>query len=327
MGSADGVVYQQSQNVLLVSCPIDAPNNTITKVTMAGAVTQGFITSNGDQPLGMTFDASGNLYIANSNDLVVTKVTFTGGTPNTPTWFAAGPFGYYGNMGVDSAGNVYISIYYRWPMIVKLTPDNKTSLYASSNAIPGGRVLGCTFSPNGVLLMADAGVNKIETAPPGGGTISPWIDVSGLGIPYDVAVDGQGSVFVNMNTTSVAKYSSSGTQVSASFVSVLVGFFNLIAQPTNLIIPDLTAGKLYSVSSSGSGPVAPTTIAKIALFAVSPAPSGQFYGIDGSNIFLIDPANGDLSLISVVLFGAMISTMPDGSLLTTYQYFLNRVYP
>lgn len=333
VGSAAGVVYWQSQNVLLVSCPNGAPNNTITKVTGvgtgAGAVNQGFITSNGSQPLGMTFDANNNLYIANSNDLVVTKVTFTGaGAPNTITYFAAGPYPAYGNNAVDSTGNVYMSVTLQRPMIVKLTPDNKTSIYASSNSIPGGLAMGCTFSPNGVLLMADYGAKKIDTAPSNGGTISPWIDVSGLGTPIDVAVDGQGSVFVNVDTTTIAKYDASGAQVSASFVSGLTGFYQLLAQGSTLIIPDIGASNLKSASSSGSGPVTPTVLMNgIPLIAVSPAPSGQFYGTDGSNIWLINPGTSSASYVAAVKTAYQIATLPDGSLLTTYLYYINRVYP
>ena len=175
--------------------------------------------------------------------------------------------------------------------------------------------------------MPDFPNNRIDTAPAGGGTITPWIDTSVLGAPIDVAVDGSGSVFVNINTNSVAKYDASGAQVSGSFVSGLSVFASLIAQSTSLIIPDINAQKLYTASSSGSGPVAPTSVANIALRSVSPAPSGQFYGIDGSNIFLIDPANGGISFVSAVPLGYQISTMPDGSLLTAYVYIINRVYP
>ncbi|MCL4477993.1 MAG: hypothetical protein M1381_02675 [Deltaproteobacteria bacterium] len=334
-GSAAGVVYWQSQNVLLVSCP---NNNTITKVigvgTGAGTVSQGFTTSNGLNPMGMTFDTNDNLYIANSNDLVVSKVTFTGaGVPDTITWFAAGPYGYYGNMGADSAGNVYISVFYQRPMIVKLTPDNKTSIYATSNAIPGGQVLGCTFSPNGVLLMADAGVGKIETVPQGGGTISPWLDISGLGTPYDVAVDGSGNVFVNIGTNTIAKYDASGTQVSASFVSGLSGFLQLLTQGSTLIIPDSGAFNLKSASSAGSGPVAPTVLMNnIGLYAVSTGPSGQFYGTDnstgGANIWLINQGTSSASYVTTLNGPAnQIATLPDGSIITSYNEYLNRVYP
>ncbi len=320
-----GVVYWTSQNVLLVSCP---GNNTISKVTMTGAVSQGFITSNGNHPLGMTFDANGNLYIANSNDVVVTKVTFTGaGAPNTISWFAAGPYPYiYSKNAQDSVGNAYLPVYTH-TLVVKLTPDNKTSIYASNDTIITSLFAGCTFSSNGMLLMSDAVNKKVDIVPAGGGTITTWIDTTALGSPYDVAVDGSGSVFVNMNTTSVAKYDPSGTQINASFVSGLVGFASLFAQSSSLIIPDANAQKLYTASSSGSGPVAPTSLANIILYSVSPAPSGQFYGIDGTNIFLIDPANGGISFVSAVPSGNQISTMPDGSLLTSYIYLINRVYP
>ncbi|MCL4467613.1 MAG: IPT/TIG domain-containing protein [Deltaproteobacteria bacterium] len=313
-GYATGVVYQQSQNVLLVSCP---NNNTISKVTMAGAVNQGFITSNGNYPLGMTFDANGNLYIANSQDIVVTKVTFTNaGAPNTITWFAAGPLGALGNMGTDNAGNVYVTgILHN--LVVKLTPDNKTSIYASNDTL-NGYAIGCTFSPNGVMLIADYLNNKIDTVPVGGGTITPWIDTTALGSPYDVAVDGSGNVFVNIGTNIIAKYDASGAQVSPSFVSGLNTFLQILAQGNTLTIPDFGAINLQSASSAGSGPVAPTVIMNgIGLLAVAPAPSGQFYGTDGSMIWLINPATSSASYVAIVNAAFQIATMADGSIFTS----------
>ena len=323
-GSASGVVYQQSQNLLLVSCP---SNNTITKVTMAGAVNQGFITSNGNHPLGMTFDANGNLYIANSSDLVVTKVTFTGaGAPNTITWFAAGPFGIYGNMGTDNAGNVYVTGYVH-NLVVKLTPDNKTSIYASNDTL-NGYAIGCTFSPNGGMLIADFLNKKIDTVPAGGGTITPWIDTTALGSPFDVAVDGSGNVFVNIGTNIIAKYDASGAQVSPSFVSGLNTFLQILAQGNTLTIPDVGANNLQSASSAGSGPVAPTVIMNgIVLSAVAPAPSGQFYGTDGSMIWLINPATSSASYVTTVNNANQIATLADGSILTSFSQYINRVYP
>ena len=323
-GSANGVVYQQSQNVLLVSCP---NNNTISKVTMTGAVNQGFITSNGNYPLGMTFDANGNLYIANGSDLVVTKVTFTGaGAPNTITWFAAGPFGLYGNMGTDNAGNVYVTGYVH-NLVVKLTPDNKTSIYASNDTL-NGYALGCTFSPNGVMLIADFLNNKIDTVPAGGGTITPWIDTTALGSPYDVAVDGSGNVFVDISGNAIAKYDASGAQVSPSFVSGLNAFLQILAQGNTLTIPDVGAKNLKSASSAGSGPVAPTVIMNgIVLLAVAPAPSGQFYGTDDSMIWLINPATSSASYVTTVNGAYQIATLADGSILTSFHQYINRVYP
>jgi len=328
-GSAGGIVYSQSQHVLLVSCTNNPPNNTISKVSLSGAVSQGFIpNTKGAKPLGMTFDAQGNLYIANSGDLMVTKVTFTGaGDPDTIAWFAAGPYGLYGNMGTDNAGNVYISAYF-YNLIVKLTPDNKTSIYASNDAL-NGDAIGCTFSPNGVMLIADYANKKIDTVPAGGGTITPWIDVSALGNPYDVAIDGSGSVFVNIGSTTIAKYDATGTQVSPSFVSGLTGFYQVLAQGNTLTIPDAGVYNLKSASSTGSGPVTPTILMNnIFLYAVSPAPSGQLYGTDGGNIFLINPNTGSASYVTKVNGDAIqIATLPDGSIITSYWNYVNRVYP
>ena len=52
-------------------------NNTISKVTPAGAVST-FVSSGLDCPDGLAFDAAGNLYVANNGNNTISKVTPAG---------------------------------------------------------------------------------------------------------------------------------------------------------------------------------------------------------------------------------------------------------
>ena len=139
----------------------DTGNSVIRKITPDGTVTNyvGVPGETGcidgkvavakfDHPKGLTFDAAGNLYVADAENNVIRKITTNGvvstlagtrgragyvdgeGTTAQFNW----PFG----LAVDSATNVYVADHGNH-VIRKITPDSKVSTLAGCPGNPGNR--------------------------------------------------------------------------------------------------------------------------------------------------------------------------------------------
>ena len=241
MSAPAGVVVDKAGNIYISDflnnrVRMVSPNGIIT--TFAGNGLSGFSGDGGSatsaqlsQPAGLALDSSGNLYIADSNNSVVRKVTQAGiistvagtggvlgfsgdGGPATQAKFMA-PFG----VAVDSAGNLYIADYYGW--IRKVTASTGVITTLGGNGTTGysgdlGPAAAATFyNPTGVavdnsgnIYVADSNngavrviANGIISTIAGNGTLA----YTGDGGPAlfaqfsqltSVAVDAQGNVYV-----------------------------------------------------------------------------------------------------------------------------------
>ncbi len=79
-------------------------NNTISKVTPAGAVST-FVSSGLTGPDGLAFDAAGNLYVANCNSITISKVTPAGAVST----FVSSGLDWPEGLAFDAAGNLYVA--------------------------------------------------------------------------------------------------------------------------------------------------------------------------------------------------------------------------
>jgi sugar lactone lactonase YvrE len=202
LSAPDGVAVDHSGNVYIA----DFLNNRVRMVSPGGVITtiagngnSGFSGDGGpatsaqlSQPAGLAVDAAGNLYIADSNNSVVRKVTPAGvistvaGTGGSQGYSGDGaaatsakmmaPFG----LAVDSAGNLYIADFYGW--IRKVT--------ASTGVIS-------TIAGNGSVGYSGDG---------GPATAAQFY------YPVGVALDVAGNVYVaDSNNGAVRMVSSNGT--------------------------------------------------------------------------------------------------------------------
>jgi len=190
----------------------DAGNNVIRKVTAAGTIStvagsgaNGFGGNGGpatsaqfNTPTGVALDAAGNLYIADSQNAVVWKVS--GGTISIvagggkATTFGGPATGieldYPYGISVDSSGNLYIADP-DWSAVFKVTPGGTITLAAGRGTTSPGDggpatgaqlawPLGVAADSNGNFYIADLetfSVRKVNAS----GTIST---VAGNGSPY-----------------------------------------------------------------------------------------------------------------------------------------------
>jgi len=227
----------------------DSYYHQVFRVSAAGTITvvagngrQGFSGDGGpatqaqlDTPWGMVVDAAGNLFIADSANGRIRKVT-PGGDISTVA-LISGPTG----MAIDPAGILYVS-QIGSHTVRKVLPDGTSSVFAGTGtpgyfADAGPATLAGLFQPSGVeldaagnLFVADSGNRRVRKITPQG-IISTVAGNGGTGVTGD-----------------------GGPAISAS----LDGPTDVaIAKDNTLYISDAASGRVRSVN--GAGVISPVT--------------------------------------------------------------------
>jgi sugar lactone lactonase YvrE len=171
----DGVAVDSAGNVYVA----DTANNTIRKVTPGGVVTTlaglagnpGSADGTGSAarfnfPVGVAVDSTGNVYVADRDNDTIRKVT-PGGVVTTPPWMDLfSPCG----VAVDSAGNEYVA---------------DAGHHTIRKVTPGG------------VVTTLAGLNQYDVfGNPVGGSADGTGSAARFGLPFGVAVDSAGNVYV-----------------------------------------------------------------------------------------------------------------------------------
>ncbi len=232
-----GVAVDAVGNVFVT----DTQNYTIRKITSAGVVTTlaGLAGSAGstngignaarfNYPFGIALDLNGNLYIADSSNYTIRKLTPAGvvstvaglaGTAGSADGTgAAARFNYPEGVAVDVSGNVYVADTDNHT-IRKITPGGAvtklagaTGVSGSSNGIAGAAGFydpcGVAVDTNGNVFVADTYNNTIRqitsagmvTTLAGSAGASSGADgtgsAAGFNSPYGVSVDASGNLYV-----------------------------------------------------------------------------------------------------------------------------------
>src|SRR5688572_23639927 len=266
----------------------DNQNHRIRKITPAGVVstfagsgTSGFADGSGtaaqfNGPFGVAVDVDGNVYVADTYNYRIRKITPAGvvttlaGNNNYGFVDGAGAGALFylpKGVAVDPAGNVYVADENNH-RIRKVTPAGTvTTLAGSTGGSTDGNVSAAQFhTPGGIaidadgnLYVCDTGNHRIRKITPAGvvstlaGSTQGITDADGSAArfnkPTGVVVDGDGNVYVaDDDNERVRKVTSSGT-VSTIAGGFLGGFTDGVGEdaqfrsPTGIALDD--AGKIY----------------------------------------------------------------------------------
>jgi hypothetical protein len=261
-----GIAVDTSGNLYVA----DEGNNTIRKVTPAGVVTTiagsaGILGSTDgtgaaarfNAPAGVAVDGSGNLFVTDSGNDTIRKITSAGvvttiagtagvGGSNDGTGAAAqfsGPAG----IGVDGSGNIYVADEIN-DTIRKITSAGVVTTLAGEAAAAGssdgtgsvGRFTapyGLRVDGSGNIYVADTGNEEIRKVTPAGvvstiaGTLRHTGSVDGQGAaasfnaPLGVGVDGSGNLYVaDYYNDEIRKITSGGAVTTIAGVATIFGF-------------------------------------------------------------------------------------------------------
>jgi len=332
----------------------DRDNHTVRKVTPLGVVTTlaGLASSPGsadgtgtaarfDNPRGVAVDDAGNVYVADTDNHTIRKVTPAGGVTtlagqagssgSVDGTGTAAQFYYPYGVAVDSAGNVYVADTDNHT-IRKVTPAGVVTTLAglagSSGSADGTGSAAQFYYPGGVaadsagnVYVADAWNNTIrKVTPPGvvttlAGLAGNWGSADGMGsdaqfyYPYGVAVDGADNVYVaDTDNHTIRKVTSAGVVTTLAGLAGNWGNADATGSAARFYYPHGVA-----VDSAGNvyvGDIDNSTLRKGIPTSSVPAPilhqpslnAGQFgFGITGlPGLALNIESSADLSQWQVV---------------------------
>jgi sugar lactone lactonase YvrE len=290
--SPGGVAVDSAGNVYVA----DAFNQTIRKITSAGAVTTlaGSPGSRGEadgtggaaqfnHPLGVAVDGSGNLYVADTFNDTIRKITPAGGVTTLA-----------GSAGI-SGGNDGTGIYALFNQPVGVAVDGSGNVFVADT----GNATIRRVTPNGVVTTL-AGIAGIAGLSDGVGANALFNQ------PHGVALDGAGNVYVaDTGNAAIRKITSNGTVTTVA------------TTPANTVAPTITIqpeGATAMIGSAGTF---------FAAASGSPEPTFQWRkdgvniaGATSSSYTIINVVAGDAGIYTVVATNSAGSAISNGAVLT-----------
>lgn len=322
----------------------DTVNNTIRKITPARVVTTlagtaGLLgTTDGtgsaarfNFPVGIAVDTAGNVYVADSKNLTIRKIspagavtTFAGsafqigatdGQGNAARFFL--PYG----VAVDSAGNVYVAEGGNH-LIRKISPSGLVSTLAGTAMQAGftdgagstarfNTPFGLTVDSGGNLYVADSGNNAIRRVTPAGvvttvaglsgssGALDGPVSVARFNQPRGVSVDANGNLYVADFGNSVVRHITAGGIVTTLAGSAgIQGATNSVGSaarfydPTGIVSDGTT---IYVADTSNNSVRRGTPASQASLPVIAVHPLDQVVSVGQSVSFRVSASGSNIT--------------------------------
>jgi 6-phosphogluconolactonase (cycloisomerase 2 family) len=248
-------VANQTSNAVTAYAP-DANGDVAPSVTIAGA------TTGLDQPLGITMDATGRVYVTTTNPSGILVFAAGAGGDVAPIRVVTGNATHLGQaigLALDATGRLYVSnggdtiTVYAAGAAGNVAP---VAMIAGSNTRMSGPY-GIAFDPTRRLYVANALTNRITIyAQNASGNIAPVDTIVGastqLNGPGGLAFDAAGRLYVsNANGTSpnqrITVYAA-GASGDATPIATIMGANTSLDTPIGIVVG--ATGKLYVASSA-----------------------------------------------------------------------------
>jgi sugar lactone lactonase YvrE len=273
----------------------DDSNNTVSKVTPAGAVSVFLDASAGlNAPEGLALDGAGNLYIANGGSDTIIRATPAGGVS-----IFAGGVGEAMGLVFDSAGNLYVSDA-AGSTIRKITPAGAVGVFADDPNFLNSPI-GMAFDADGNLFVADflpteQGGAVTRITPQGVASTFVKFDADNFLFPSGLGFDSKGNLFAATALGPVFEISPGGTITAFDTTSFVSPRGLALDGGDNLFVTDLTAATLNKVTPGDA----------VTLLAGNVLAEPSFATVDGAgNIYVANTGSRTVGKIA-----------PDGTAVT-----------
>jgi sugar lactone lactonase YvrE len=230
-----------------------------------------------NEPQGLAFDHSGNLFVGLQNAGVIDKITPDG----TLTTFASLPFIGLGGLAFDGHENLFAAD--QFGRVEKIAPDGTATVFATGL----GSAQGLAFDAAGNLYVSSGSIGTIYKITQVG-TVSNF--VTGLSDPLGLAFDTTGNLYVaDPGTGLIDKIAADG--LATPFASGVSGAFGIAFD---------TGGNLYVANRiiHGIQKVSPT--GTVSTFATEPFQPQPLYIADPSFMLPV-PEPASLALLGSAL--------------------------
>ena len=260
-------------------------------------------------PFGVTVDASGNIYVADSNNGVMKEMPAGCSSSSCVNTLAGGfmiafdnPFG----VAVDGGGNIYFSDIGLYEIPAGCASTSCVAEWGKSTIAP----FGLAVDGAGNLYIADATHSKVWEIPPGCtfdlSTCNPVALGSGFDKPHGVAVDASGNIYVADSSNNAIKEMSPGCASSSCVTTLGSGFsipYGVAADASgNIYVADFGSGSVKEMPPGCASSTCVTTLAS------GVDPGG--IALDGAgNIYISDQA-GNSSVVELNLVTPPTLTFP-----------------